>query len=69
MPDSEIKKIAEVLAVSMVWDMAAESLDPDNYEALETALVLLCKTRRALAAAVSTPNTSLTTAWFGDDEK
>jgi hypothetical protein len=49
MAELEIKKIAEVLAVSMVWGMAAESLDPDNYEALDAALVVLCKTRRALS--------------------
>jgi len=40
-----ISKNTEARFVAAVWNMAAESLDPDNYDALETALRALCETR------------------------
>ena len=40
-----ISKATEAKAVATVWNMAAESLDPESYEALEKALRILCETR------------------------
>lgn len=40
-----ISKATEAKALATVWNMAAESLDPESYEALEKAFRILCETR------------------------
>ena len=40
-----ISKATEAKSVATIWNMAAESLDPGNYEALEKALRQMCETR------------------------
>jgi hypothetical protein len=40
-----ISKEQEAEAVARIWNMASHSLDPEHYEALESALVVLAYTR------------------------
>lgn len=40
-----ISKATEAKAVATIWNMAGESLDPENYANLEAALKQLCETR------------------------
>lgn len=40
-----ISKATEAKAVATVWNMAAESLDPESYEAVEKAFRILCEIR------------------------
>lgn len=40
-----ISKATESKAIATIWNMAAESLDPESYESLETILRNLCEIR------------------------
>jgi len=40
-----ISKATEAKAVATIWNMGAESLDPESYEALEKVLRQMCETR------------------------
>lgn len=45
MSNLAISKNTEALAVSMIWNMGVESLDPESYERLEDIFKVLCDTR------------------------
>ena len=40
-----ISKNGEAIAVAQIWNMGAESLDPESYCELEHILKILCETR------------------------
>jgi len=41
----QISKLTEAKAIATIWNMGAESLDPQSYVELERILKLLCGTR------------------------
>ena len=49
-----ISKATEAKAIATIWNMGAESLDPENYAALEKALTQLCGTRSIDNEALAT---------------
>jgi hypothetical protein len=40
-----ISKLTEAKVIATIWNMGAESLDPESYIVLESIIALLCETR------------------------